>query len=321
MAGGCSYTERGDDRSFALRCFQDDLFRMFWAVLLSVLAVFAVVAVVVAVRAPARKAEEERRRRYAIQDTGERIGLAAPRPAAPPPGKIREVERVSRPREADAAGRAGGLGPKADPDDSGIGMIVPGQPVITGRLVNTPDGEMILTTPPFALRETIVTLKQGRYFNALSLRLPAWVILCPRVRLESLVTPTRPDGRDPEDWRTWRRRVRMRSVDMVLVDRRSWKPILAVMFQARVVADAKTIAGGLDRMAEEVLTGVGLPVLRLTGEFEPDWPLIRPYVEQAILPTTSEEQVIEAADRTTRVDQDAAVTLLRMDDDKGWLLE
>ena len=194
-------------------------------------------------------------------------------------------------------------------------------PSFSGRMVSTPDGEMILTTPPFALRNAIFSNRSGRFVNMLARRAPAWVMVCPRVRLDALLTPTKPDGRDPADWREWRKRVRVRSVDLVLCDRRTWRPLVAILFDKTRNIDARKVAGGQDRMIDEVLGAAGLPLLRLSGEFERDWPLVKPYVEESILPHMTDEQVLDASMRTERVSGEGAVTLLRMDQEKGWVLE
>lgn len=78
------------------------------------------------------------------------------------------------------------------------------------------------------------------------------------------------------------------------------------------------IGGGKDRIFDEVLNAVGLPLIRGTGRFADDWAMIRPYIENAILPAPSED---ELADEARRARPDGAVSLLRMDDNKGWLLE
>lgn len=146
-------------------------------------------------------------------------------------------------------------------------------------MVLTPDGEMIITTPPFRLRETILSPREAAYAAAISRRLPRGLVLCPKVRLESLLTPTPPDGRDPEDWRTWRRRVRMRAVDFVICDTSGgrWRPLIAVEVDRPPMAIRK-IGGGVDRIIDEVLTAAGLPFVRCTGEPDADWPMIEPYL-------------------------------------------
>ena len=178
---------------------------------------------------------------------------------------------------------------------------------------------MVLTTPPFALRRSMLGRKVGRYVNRLNLRVPAWVVCCPKVRLDAVLTPTAPDGREAADWAAWRRRVRWRSFDVLILDRRTWRPIVAVVFDhSPGTPDARAIAGGQDRMIDEVLGAVGLPLLRLSGEFASDWPLIHPYIEEAILPSTDDEK--QAEERAQTIAPDAAVNLLRLDKDQGWIL-
>lgn len=253
-----------------------------------------------------RRSQDERRKRFSIPETTERVPLA---PEKAPESAPAPIEDLPLP-------------------DSRRSVHTPApRSKVTGRIVNTPDGEMILTTPPFVLREAIFSQKIGRFVNGISRRSPAWIVVCPKVRLDTLITPTSPDGRDPADWREWRRRVRMRSVDLVIVDRRTWKPLLAVAF-VHADIDARKIAGGAaganptgaDRIIDEVLHHVGLPFLRLSGDFEQDWPVIKPYIEDTILPAISDDHAA-LADRPAPVDGDSAVTLLRMDGQKGWLLE
>jgi hypothetical protein len=293
-------------------------------------------AVIVAVVGrPSKARAAERRRRYALDAPEQgRIPLAPPRtpqPAAPPD-------------EADVVGFTPKPAPSARLFDARPEAGFPGGPerddeppaaAVTGRLVMTPDGEEIITTPPFALRPQMLGRRLGRYCNGLSRRLPAWVVACPRVRLESLVTPTPPDGRDPEDWTRWRRRVRMRAVDIVICDRRTWRPLVAVMLEppaggrfgrrgsANGTATALLIAGGQDRMIDEVLGHVGLPLVRGSGDLSQDWAVLEPYVDEAILRSVGDDEYLAATDaaNSTRLDPDAAVNLLKMDGDEGWALE
>jgi hypothetical protein len=287
--------------------------------ILGILLVAIIIAVALALTAggPAARARQERRERYKLSDTGDRIGLAPPRAPTPPPQAPAQIAPISLPRVPQPAAPVDPIAETQDPRPAK-------QPL--GRLVMTPDGESILTTPPFELRESIFTRRAGRYVSSLYRRLPPWVVICPKVRLDSLLTPTSPDGRDADDWRTWRHRVRLRAIDFVLCDRRTWKPLLAVIIQgapgasveAASPGDAMQIGGGKDRIFDEVLNAVGLPLIRGTGRFADDWAMIRPYIENAILPAPSED---ELADEARRARPDGAVSLLRMDDNKGWLLE
>ena len=292
---------------------------VWWIGLIVVVIVLAVAIVVARSRAAERRERWHRQQRYNLEDTGQRVPLAEPAPDAPPGAPIGEMGVGSDSRRAPTlleTLRAEELSDEplaASPESS--------PPAVLGRIVDTPDGEMVLTTPPFALREAILTSRAGRYFNRLSRRVPPWVVCCPKVRLESLLTPTAPDNRNAADWAAWRRRVRWRSVDIVLVDRRAWRPILAIVF--RVPANrpvARALAGDQDRMLDEVFITVGLPFVRVSGAFEQDWALILPHIEQAILPTTDDEAQQDVRATAEPISPEAAVNLLKLDEDKGWLL-
>lgn len=272
-------------------------------------AVFAAAIYAIATSGPKARAREERRRRFHLQETGERIELAGAPVGAPALPKIEEVAPIGAP----APRRA-----EAEPAIVETQEPRPSRQPL-GRLVMTPDGEAILTTPPFELRESLFTNRSGRYVSALYRRVPPWVVVCPKVRLDALLTPTPPDGRDSEDWRTWRNRVRMRSVDLVLCDRRTWRPLLAVVIDT-AHNDAHKLGGGKDRIIDEVLGAVGLPFVRGTGRFVDDWPMIRPHIEHAILPAPEEGESAQL-DEADRARPNGAVAMLRMDEQKGWLLE
>lgn len=286
-----------------------------WLVILilAVMLVVSVVIVVVTRRDDARRAARERR--FEIRDTGQRIPLAADRPPAPATSPVAEIApppaRPSPERTPDA--EAAALATVTEAEDEG--MLPP-----RGRLVRSADGEMLLTDPPFKRRGTIFTKRHGKYALGLIRRLPPWLVICPRVRLDTLVSPTSPDGRDPADWREWRRRVRVRSVDLVLVDRRTWEPILAIMLDKDARPSATTIGGGRDRIIDEVLAAVEIPLVRGSGSLKEDWAAIRPYVDHAMLPTAEDgdrEPVLGHA----MWDASMAVKLLNVDEERGGLLE
>ncbi len=288
-----------------------------------VLMAIASVVVVVVTRTDERK-RQERRRRFELTDTGERIPLAPPLPEPTDQPASEEVAAflASGPLVPVGPGdNLAGTRTEIEPDPEVIPLVpeAEGRSPL-GRFVHTPDGEMLLTTPPFRLRETIMSRRNGRYTLALLRRLPPWLVISPKVRLDSILTPTTPDGRDPDDWRQWRHRVRVRAIDLLLCDRRTWQPVLAIMIDHQPHAKATAIAGGKDRIIDEVLASVGLPLVRGTGSFKDDWPVIRPYVEQATLasPLHQDEDALHGGQGW---DASAAVTLLRMDDEQGWLLE
>lgn len=314
---------------------------MVWILGILVAAIVATL-VFAAVRRPEKSRAAELRKRYSIEPgDAARIPLAADKPPAPPPTPIAEIPFVGhghsgstgtpifeRERTTARTVSSNWLGDRAREDEP---LPAPG-PAIGGRIVRTADGETVITTPPFALREQMVSSRLGRFVNGLNKRLPVWMIACPRVRLETLVTPTPPDGRDADDWGQWRRRVRLRAVDVVVCDRRNWKPVLAIMLKPATrfgrsdgtngTVTALSIGGGRDQLIDEVLTHVGLTLVHASGKLTDDWRLIAPYVEQAILKSASEEDLLAATEEARdRPDPDAAVKLLKLDGEKGWLLE
>ncbi|MBY0261427.1 MAG: DUF2726 domain-containing protein [Phycisphaerales bacterium] len=272
---------------------------MEWWILGILIALTIAVAVGMYVYRPSAKAAAERRRRYVLDDSGQRLPMAG------------EAEPGATPTFEDPPG----VFIQPSPPRAS------GEPGTLGRVVHTVDGDMLLTSPPFAQRDTIFNHRQARFANALIRRLPAWAVVCPKVRLDTILTPTRPDGRDPADWREWRRRIRLRSIDLLVCDRRTWKPVLAIVFSSRNPSAAITPGGGEDRMVDEVLRVAGVSMVRVRGDLKEDWPVIAPHVEALILAPISDDQVFDAADRLMRVDQDAAVKLLKKEGDEGWLLE
>jgi len=304
-------------------------------VLIAIIAVMLLGSVVIVwVSRTEERRREDRRKRFEIEDTAERVPLVTDEGRRARRRENQEGtaifigrdEAISPPHQVPetSGDPRGGIDP--DPDITALlGETRGDQSGSLGRVVRTPDGEAILTNPPFKMRGAIFSKRHGRYTASMMRRLPPWLVLMPRVRLDTFVTPTSPDGRDPADWRTWRRRVRMRSVDLILCDRRTWSPILAIIFErSTTAARASLIGGGRDNIVDEVLMTIGLPFVRSNGNFKEDWHVIRPYVEQAMLPSVGELAVDETADDPlggTAWDASAAVTLLKIDDEKGWLLE
>ncbi len=143
------------------------------------------------------------------------------------------------------------------------------------RKVMTPDGPMVLTTPPFRLKKSLMNYRERAYARAMSVMLPTGFVMCPQVRLESLLTPRHPDGRPVEDFRNWRRRVRMRAVDFVICRLPEWAPVVAMEIEKE--KSAKAFAR--DRMVDEALMEAGLPLIRCSGTPQDDWAMIRPYLK------------------------------------------
>ncbi len=237
-----------------------------------------------------RKARDER---YKLEDTGKTIPLAPARSAD-----------ESHPLQEIAAY----LTPDPSRADEPIGPVASEhvEEAEEAREVLTEDGPMRLTEPPFEAREGLVLGRRARFASALARRVPPWILLCPRVRLDALVRPTSPIGHDPVDWSRWRRRARVRAADFVLVDRRTWKPVLVL--QVRKPTDARLRAGGRDRMIGEILEAAGIPYVEVACSMSEDWPRIRDHLNGAVLEPPRAPQ--------SGWDSSAAANLLRLDDEE-----
>lgn len=144
------------------------------------------------------------------------------------------------------------------------------------RRVMTPNGPMDLTAPPFKLRHSIMSWRERAYARAITARMPSGYVLCPQLRLDSLLVPVKPGDRPADDWRTWRQRVRVRAIDFVVCRLPDWAPVLAIEVDLGTSATTDTN----DRMTLETLAEVGLPLVRCSGSPEKDWPMIEPYVPE-----------------------------------------
>jgi hypothetical protein len=215
-----------------------------------------------------QRERDEARKRWVIgPGGGERIPLATPEPRGAWTTASRLEEGAAMLSEADDPPTSSSL------DDSPLPA--------PARLVLTPDGEMVLTAPPFALRESIVTPGAGALLRGIAGRLPREMVLCPRVRLESLVQPTSPVDRDPDDWRRWRRRVRLRSVDAAICrveagpdgESGGWRPVLAIEIDLPLSVSRNSAP---DRIVDDVLEAAGLPVVHVDAgaTVEQAWTLI-----------------------------------------------
>jgi hypothetical protein len=288
-----------------------------WLVLLILMVMVVVSVIIIVVTRREETRREAQRRRFELTDSGERVPLAPPSAPKAAPKPIEEIAafvgtEAARPVVLDET-RTEQPADAVTADESAA--------VVRGRFVQSADGEMLLTTPPFKLRGSIYSKRHGRYALGLIRRLPPWLTVCPKVRLDTIVSPTSPDGRDPDDWREWRRRVRVRSVDLLLVDHRTWEPLLAIMLEREHPTSASKLGAGKDRMIDEVLAAIGLPMIRGTGSLKDDWSAIRPYVEQAMLPSGEDSDREPSMLGGATWDSSAVVKLLRMDDERGGLLD
>ncbi len=165
------------------------------------------------------------------------------------------------------------------------------------RRVMTPNGPMDLTPPPFKLRGSIMSWRERAYARAITARMPSGYVLCPQLRLDTLLVPVKPGERAADDWRTWRQRVRVRAIDFVVCRLPDWAPVLAIEVD---LADKTTATSDTkDKMTVETLAEVGLPLVRCSGSPEKDWPMIEPYVpefdEDEAFPMNDHDRPAESA--------------------------
>ncbi len=147
------------------------------------------------------------------------------------------------------------------------------------RVVMTPDGPMLLTRAPFRLRRSVMTHRERQFARTLAVKLPSGYVACPQVRLDGLVSPVNPRGWDARDWAAWRRRVRMRAVDFVILRLPEWTPVVAIEI-TRTEHDARVTTR--DGIVDEVLGEIGLPLVRCSRSPNEDWKLIEPYVRDEV---------------------------------------
>lgn len=237
-------------------------------------------------RRSAHRADEARaawRRRFTIPETSERLPIAEPRTPSDEPA-----------HPIDPGAEPPAFEPTNETSLRGVALDAPFDPVfdvwaardasgVRGRIVDTPDGQLFLSEPPFLPKERLLDRAEAWIAREVKRRLPPGCVLCPKVRLESLVVPRSPEGRDVDDWRTWRRRVRMRCVDLLIVEKRSWRPVVAVEVDPPTDL-RRTTAGRPDRMIDEVLGAIGLPLVRVTpgvSTFDSAWELIEPHLARS----------------------------------------
>jgi hypothetical protein len=246
---------------------------MIWWVLAGVASVAALVAIAWAARAGGRNRDERRRARQAILGDLGRLPMREHQP--------REVVRPTEELTESGAFAAEGQ-PESRPSNWSSAelawlLATPAEQVPGARTVETPDGKLTLTPPPFRLRKSVMSHRERAYARALASLIPSGFVMCPQVRLDALLAPTAPGGRSADDWRNWRRRVRLRAVDFVVCRLPDWTPVLALEVEGR---QRSARAFQRDRIIDETLIEVGLPVLRCTGDPEGDWPMIEPYLRE-----------------------------------------
>ena len=111
--------------------------------------------------------------------------------------------------------------------------------------------------------------------------------------------------------------------DLLLCDRRDFRPVLAILWNrpargGTLVERLRRPDGGPagDRLIEEILRQVALPVVHASGSLSQDWSQIAPYIDEAILPTR--DPCIEGdGAEDLRVSPVAASRLIQMTGEDG----
>ncbi len=241
-----------------------------WA-LAGVTTVAAVWSIVAAARASRRANAEREKAREAILSGGGRLAMRGeqPREVFKPIEELTDSGAYMSPGSAPPPSRWSG--------EEIDWLLARPEERVESRTVVTPDGPMALTRPPFKLRKSIMSFRERGYARAIAVRMPSGFVMCPQVRLDALLTPTSPKGRPIDDWRNWRRRVRLRAVDFVICRMHDWSPVVALEVEAR---ERSASAQTRDKMIDEALHEVGLALIRCSGEPEHDWAMIEPYLTE-----------------------------------------
>lgn len=245
--------------------------RILWVLagLTGAAALWAVLGALRATRGPARP---RRAQSHEVTADDSRIALRAEQPRPATPG-VAETPFIAAPASPNGD-TAFGAAPQVWTPETVSWLLADERPA-PARTVLTPDGPMVLTTPPFKLRRSIMSARERDYARAVAVRMPSGFVVCPQVRLDALLTPTSPKDRPIDDWRNWRRRVRLRAVDLVICRLPDWAPVLALEIEP---AERRAGAFQQDRMIDEALAEVGLPLLRCSGDPAQDWAMIAPYL-------------------------------------------
>lgn len=243
-----------------------------WALagLTSVAAVWSIVA---AARASRRANAEREKAREAILSGGGRLAMRGEQPRE----VFKPIEDLTDSGAYMTQGKTAPA-PRWSGDEIDWLLAKPSEHV-ESRTVMTPDGPLALTRPPFKLRKSILTLREREYAASIAVRMPGGFVMCPQVRLDALLTPTSPKGRPIDDWRNWRRRVRLRAVDFVICRMGDWSPVVALEIEPR---ERKATAETRDRMTDEALHEAGLALIRCSGDPDQDWAMIEPYLTDPV---------------------------------------
>jgi hypothetical protein len=116
---------------------------------------------------------------------------------------------------------------------------------------------------PYQCRERLMTEAEGSFYQVLELALPADLFrLFGKVRVEDLIS-VRP-GLDRHAWQSFRNRIKSRHIDIVVVERKTFKPVWAIELDDKSHDSAKRKER--DSFLDNAFEAAGLPLVRFKAK-------------------------------------------------------
>ncbi|PHQ27424.1 hypothetical protein CLH62_07610 [Marinobacter guineae] len=116
---------------------------------------------------------------------------------------------------------------------------------------------------PYQRRERLMTEAEGSFYQVLELALPAdRYRLFGKVRVEDLIS-VKP-GLDRQAWHSFRNRIKSRHIDIVIVERKTFKPVWAVELDDKSHDSAKRKER--DSFLDNAFEAAGLPLVRFKAK-------------------------------------------------------
>ncbi len=116
---------------------------------------------------------------------------------------------------------------------------------------------------PYQRRERLMTEAEGSFYQVLELALPAdRYRLFGKVRVEDLIS-VKP-GLDRQAWQSFRNRIKSRHIDIVVVERKTFKPVWAVELDDKSHDSVKRRER--DSFLDNAFQAAGLPLVRFKAK-------------------------------------------------------
>lgn len=116
---------------------------------------------------------------------------------------------------------------------------------------------------PYQRRERLMTEAEGSFYQVLELALPAdRYRLFGKVRVEDLISVKA--GLDRQAWQSFRNRIKSRHIDIVVVERKTFKPVWAVELDDKSHDSAKRKER--DSFLDNAFEAAGLPLVRFKAK-------------------------------------------------------